>query len=158
MEEESMARKKPTPDDDIRSRFALTDRQTAALAALADGESVTAAAKRAGVSRQTVSEWKNRNPAFIAAFNGCTRDQMSQVHGRLVQLGPRAVEVLAGELDAGGDGATKAARDVLHLIQKLGPALIGSADPRVVEKEIEAGADEAFWSALFRLTDDRDDV
>ena len=94
-----MSKTNPTPKSDIHSRFALTEPQITALAMLVDGETVTAAAKHAGVSRQTVSEWKNRNPAFIAAFNGRTRDQTSQVHGRLVRLGPRAVEVLAGELD-----------------------------------------------------------
>jgi len=47
----------------------LTATQEQALLLLASGETVTRTAEAAGVSRQTCSEWVNRDPDFIAALN-----------------------------------------------------------------------------------------
>lgn len=152
-----MGRTKPTLDVDLQSRFTLTEPQATAVVALSEGATVTDAARQAGVTRQTVSEWKNRNPAFIAAYNGLVRNHVTQVHGQLVKLAPRAVEVLGQDLNGGGDAAARAARDILQWMHKLGPEVIGSADPLVIESELADAADHALMRALARLMDDGED-
>ena len=47
----------------------ISPAQEMAIAALIRGATVTDAATEAGVSRQTVSEWRNHDPEFIAALN-----------------------------------------------------------------------------------------
>jgi len=52
----------------------LTATQEKALLLLASGETVTATAEAVGVSRQTVSEWTNRDAEFIAALNSVRQE------------------------------------------------------------------------------------
>ena len=47
----------------------LTANQEQAILLLAKGETVTATAAAVGVTRQTVSEWRNRDADFRAELN-----------------------------------------------------------------------------------------
>ena len=61
----------------------LTATQEQALLLLASGETVTATADAVGVSRQTVSEWVNRDPDFIAALNRIRQETLDAGADRL---------------------------------------------------------------------------
>lgn len=78
----------------------LTGPQEVALAALVSGSSLTVAAERAGVSRQSVSAWCNHAPAFIAALRTARAELRAEQAGRLAALGARALGALDGLLDA----------------------------------------------------------
>ena len=58
--------------------------QERAISALLTGESVTAAAGRAGVSRQTVHRWLAEDPAFIAEYNQARREIAEAVVGAVL--------------------------------------------------------------------------
>ena len=64
----------------------LSQTQEIAIAALIRGATVTEAATEAGVSRQTVSEWKHHDPEFIAALNRSRYEVWHQVEDRLRTL------------------------------------------------------------------------
>lgn len=129
----------------------LTESQQHALSALLDGATVTEAAKAAGVRRQSVSNWRNRNPVFIAALNAAARDQLRHVHDSFRALAPAALAILAGELEAGGATASRAARDVLRMLEHIGPDTIGSTSPSVVRHELEDEEEAAFFAALLKV-------
>ena len=92
-------RRPGTPKDGVgahggtgrRRASGLTAAQTIALEALLRGATVTDAAKAAGVSRQTVSTWRNQDPLFIAAMNAAARDQLRETHTGLRALAPAAL-------------------------------------------------------------------
>lgn len=129
-------------------QFALSEAQINAIDVLADGGTVTEAARQAGVRRQTVSEWRNRNPAFVAALNGRVRDQLARTHTGLVRLAPRALEVLAADLEKDGAPASAAARDVLAWIDKIGQHALGSTDPAIINSRLSRAVDDAAMVAL----------
>ena len=129
----------------------LTEAQTIALEALLRGATVTDAAKAAGVSRQTVSTWRNQDPLFIAALNAAARDQLRETHTGLRALAPAALAILAQELEAGGETASRAARDVLRFLERIGPDTIGSASPVVVRSQMEDEEELAFLTSVMRM-------
>lgn len=57
----------------------LNDKQRIALEAELNGKSVAEAAKEAGVSRQTVSEWRNHDFEYRAARNAAAWDQLGDL-------------------------------------------------------------------------------
>lgn len=120
-------RAKATPDRP------LTAAQTVALDALLDGATVSEAAKRAGVTRQTCSEWKNHNPAFVAALTLAMRDRLSHAHSGIIGLVPQAVRVLEDDLEAGGERASQAARDILRFLEQVGPVDTSTSIPAPVD-------------------------
>jgi len=126
----------------------LTEAQERALESLLAGQSVTAAAERAGVSRQSVSTWKNRDPYFIAALNRTSRDRLRHAQDRLIGLAPAAIDALSNDLDAGGDRATRAARDILRALEKIPSDSLGPTDPDAIRTEQE---NEFMLNALMSL-------
>lgn len=105
--------KHPTPDT-------LTAAQSTALEALLAGASVTEAAKAAGVTRQTVSEWRNQHGAFMAALNAAAHDQLGHLATRVQALAPVAIDVLEADL-TGDDPALRrvAAKALLQYERQL---------------------------------------
>jgi hypothetical protein len=73
---------------------ALPVPQERAIAALLTGASVTAAAAKAGVARQTVHRWLSDDPAFIAAYNLARREIAEAVAQSLRVLSLQSVRVL----------------------------------------------------------------
>jgi hypothetical protein len=87
----------PMPHDILRrveTPPALPVPQEQALAALLTGATVTAAARRAGVARQTVHRWLSDDPAFIAEYNRARREMAEAVDQALRLLSAQAVKVL----------------------------------------------------------------
>ncbi|MDP9369274.1 MAG: hypothetical protein M3Q03_13535 [Chloroflexota bacterium] len=80
---------RPNPTDSPK----LTPRQSKAVMALLSGFTVAQAAKEAGVTRQTVSEWR-RLPHFKAALEAAERDGLSDLSNLLGQLSRNAAVVL----------------------------------------------------------------
>jgi hypothetical protein len=73
---------------------ALPVPQERALAALLTGATVTATARAAGVTRQTVHRWLSDDPAFIAAYNLSRRETGDAVQQNLRLLSAQAVKAL----------------------------------------------------------------
>jgi hypothetical protein len=73
---------------------ALPPQQEQAITALLAGASVTAAAEKAGVARQTVHRWLADDPAFIAEYNLGRREMAEAVDRALRVLSLQSLRVL----------------------------------------------------------------
>ena len=100
-----------TPPDD-----GLSPAQQNALLALLAGQTVTAAAKAAGVDRTTVHRWlrHSKHRAFRAALEEGRRELRRAMSARLLALLPKAADCLDAAL---AEGDSKAA---LALLKGLG--------------------------------------
>jgi len=85
----------------------LTAAQEQAILLLASGETVTATADAVGVSRQTVSEWVNRDPDFIATLNTLRQETLDAGADRLRNM----VEKALGAVEAGFDSEELSAKE-----------------------------------------------
>lgn len=127
----------PTHDSDAEKDPIdhLKPAQITALQALLAGETVTAAAEAAGVSRSAVSDWKNNDPYFIAAYRAAKSDTLARCRQQLVaQVVEPAREVVAQAVQ---DGDVTTARRVLKGLGVLDtePIESGITDPEVVRVE-----------------------
>ena len=98
----------------------LTAPQAAAVELVALGRNDTDTAKAAGVTRQTVNGWRNHDPAFVAAVNAKRRELWEETHARLRGLAVKALDVLAGALEADPATALPAAVQVLKALKIYG--------------------------------------
>jgi hypothetical protein len=136
-----MQRRKATEADTRNDELALSPKQLLAVDLLATGVSVTAAAEACAISRQTASEWTNRHHAFKAALNRRRQELWAESVDRARALVPKALDVLADELD--GEKRLAAA---IHIVKAVGmyglPPPSGPVDPmefEVQEKERRFG-------------------
>jgi hypothetical protein len=121
------------------TRRELTVAQLNAIDLLATGKTDQETAEAVGVSRQTVNGWRNANPHFQAALNRRRQDLWGVTVDQLRALLPRAVAVLAEELEL-GPGSARVAVDILRLAgldrtkapQKLDTFLVGPTDPAAI--------------------------
>jgi hypothetical protein len=72
----------------------ISPAQSLAMGVLVSGGSVTNAALRAGVARETVSRWLHHDPVFIAEMHNARAELASQTRCALEALGMQAVGVL----------------------------------------------------------------
>ncbi len=112
---------------------ALSPRQHLALRLLATGESACAAAEGAGVTPQTISEWR-KQPLFRAALAAMLYEADREALDALYILRSKAIERLAGVLDVPEPGAVmKAIQLVLEKTERPYLAAVAargaSADP-----------------------------
>ena len=115
---------KTTKPDKTRQ---LSQEQENALEHLLQGKSDAATAEAVGVSRQTVWEWRNRNPVFIAELNRRRFELWDEAQERMKTMANRALDVLETQLGCGDPkAALAAARFVLQ-----GTKLLGDTDLRV---------------------------
>jgi hypothetical protein len=124
----------------------LTSAQAIAVAALVSGSTVTEAAEKAGVSRETVSKWVNHSPAFIAEIQNQRAEFTAALRCELMSLGKQAVNVIRETLEKStGDGGFKdfmAAVKVLELIGAVGdkptePTTVHEVSLQIKEKQAE---------------------
>jgi len=132
---------------------ALTDEQLTVLRTLLDGASVTDAAIAGGVSRQTASEWKNRNPSFIAVLNAGRLDVWNHVEDRLRRVTGMAIDLLETEL---ANGNVSVARDVLRSAPKLNLNKVGPTSAQLVRNEIDDAEQALVMDQLMRAMADHD--
>ncbi len=121
------------------TRHELTVVQLNAVDLLVIGKTDQETAEAVGVTRQTVNGWRNQNPYFQAELNRQRQVLWGGAVDQLRALLPRAVAVLAEELDGGND-RVRVAVDLLRLggldrtkaPQKLDTFLVGPTDPEAV--------------------------
>jgi hypothetical protein len=116
---------------------ALTPAQSTALAALVQGQSVTAAARRAGVSPGTVRRWLADDPTFIAARNAALAECDDRPRAELAALGQKAVAILREAMNGHAEsGEVRAAVEVVRLLKINEPAPARATDPADAERTI----------------------
>jgi len=96
----------------------LSPEQVNALGLLLAGETDEATAQAVGVTRQTVWEWRSRNPEFIAELNRQRDSIWAAQSDRLRGLVGRAVDVLAGDLDSDDPKIKREA--AIHILKCVG--------------------------------------
>jgi HEAT repeat protein len=139
----------PTVPDKSRH---LTPTQEVAVALVLAGKTDGEAAEAAGVTRQTVWEWRHNHPTFIAEVNRRRKEVWGAAAERLRGLLGRAVEVLEEGLDAQDPRVRQRAASlvlqVLGLMEKRHWEPVGPTTPEEVEQEVErAAARRAAWDA-----------
>jgi hypothetical protein len=128
---------------DIIGRELTIDQQNA-VDLLIVGKTDQETAEAVGVTRQTVNVWRNGNPWFQAELNRRRQELWGVTVDQLRALLPRAVAVLAEELET-GEARARVAVDILRLAgldrtkapQKLDTFLVGPVDAAViVDREV----------------------
>jgi hypothetical protein len=120
-----------TKPDKIRQ---LSIEQENAVEHLLQGRSDRAAAEAAGVSRQTVWEWRNNDPLFIAELNRQRFEMWQEARERLKSLANRALDVVELQLDSGDPkSALAAAKYVLQGTRLLGETELRLGGPTTPE-------------------------
>jgi hypothetical protein len=99
----------------------LSIEQENAIDNLLQGKSDRATAEAVGVSRQTVWEWRNRNPVFIAELNRRRFELWDEAQERMKSLANLAIDVVELQLGSGDPkAALAAAKYVLQGTRLLG--------------------------------------
>jgi AcrR family transcriptional regulator len=86
-------------DSDTISNANLSPAQAQVIAALAQGRTVTDAARDAGIHRTTIHHWFRNEPLFKTAFQEAQREYSETMHDGMRELATRAVETLRNLLD-----------------------------------------------------------
>ena len=102
----------------------LSIEQANAIEHLLQGQSDRTVAEVVGVSRQTVSEWKNHDPLFIAELNRQRSEMWREARERMKSLANRALDVVELHLDSDDPKAALAAAK--YVLQ--GTRLLGDTD------------------------------
>jgi hypothetical protein len=93
----------PDSDDGPELEVSLTPAQRIALECLFDGQSVSAAAKSACVSRQTVSRWIRASVDFKTVYEAWHREIQKNVKDRLAAIGDAAMDNITDAIRMHGD-------------------------------------------------------
>src|SRR5262249_13585005 len=144
-EVQAMARELSRIDAHEPEAPALTPAQCRAVAALAGGSTVTAAAAAAGVSRPTVYAWLDQSGAFVAALNRARAEQLEAIRGELRGLATAAVRTLRTLVESAEAPAAvrlKAALAVLAAVGADRPEPIGPTDPEMTALAQRERADD----------------
>jgi hypothetical protein len=123
----------------------LSVQQENAVDALVSGKNDAETAAIVGVDRTTVNRWRLYSPAFQAALNARRVEVWSVGSIRMQGLIPKALDVLAEELDKpDSPNRLKAALELLRLVPPEGlfltpgSPLIGPTDPdEIVRRRVE---------------------
>ena len=127
---------KVTKPDKIRQ---LSIEQANALEHLLQGQSDRAVAEVVGVARQTIWEWRNHDPLFIAELNRQRSELWMEAHQRLKSLANRALDVVVLHLDSDDPKASlAAAKYVLQGTRLLGESDLPKGGPTTPEGVIMA--------------------
>ena len=102
----------------------LSIEQANALEHLLQGKSDRVVSEVVGVSRQTVWEWRNNDPLFIAELNRQRSEMWQEARERLKSLANRALDVV--ELHLGSDDPKAALGAAKYILQ--GTRLLGDTD------------------------------
>jgi hypothetical protein len=125
-----------TNPDKIRQ---LSLEQMNSIEHLLQGKSDRAVAEAVGVSRQTVSEWKNHDVLYIAELNKQRFELWREAHQRLKSLANRALDVVEMQLDSDDPKAALAAsRYILQGTRLLGDTDLPKSGPTTPEEVIMA--------------------
>ena len=98
----------------------LTATQEQALLLLASGETVTRTAEVVGVSRQTCSEWVNRDPDFIATLNTLRQETLDAGADRLRNMVGAALDAVEAGMNSEELSAKDRASLGMALLKQVG--------------------------------------
>ena len=112
--------------------YTLEADQLAALDLLLAGKSVTEAAAVVGVVRETVSRWRNTDPAFQAAYNAALQSAYEGATARLLEVRGKALDRLATLLDSEDEATALKAAAALLRVPVVEPK--GRTDPAAIER------------------------
>jgi hypothetical protein len=117
----------------------LSIEQQNAIEHLLQGQSDRAVAEAVDVSRQTIWEWRNNDPLFVAELNRQRSEMWREARERLKSLANRALDVVELQLDS-SDPRTSlaAAKYVLQGTQLLGETDLHIGGPTTPEGVIMA--------------------
>jgi len=117
----------------------LSIEQANALEHLLQGQSDRAVAEAVGVARQTIWEWRNNDPLFIAELNRQRSEMWTEARERLKSLANRALDVVELHLDSDDPKASlAAAKYILQGTRLLGETDLPSSGPTTPEGVIMA--------------------
>ena len=117
----------------------LSIEQANALEHLLQGQSDRAVAEAVGVARQTIWEWRNHDPLFIAELNRQKSEMWREARERLKSLANRALDVVELHLDSDDPKASlAAAKYVLQGTRLLGDTDLPKGGPTTPEGVIMA--------------------
>ena len=116
----------------LRSQSSLSIIQCRALEQLMTGQSMSAAARGAGVARATLYRWLNEDADFRAAHNAWQKDTMAAARSSILALTEPAIRAVAAALEAGD---AKIGMTLLKSVGLLTPPAPGSTDAEDVKKE-----------------------
>ena len=109
----------------------LNPAQTKALAVMLAGGTVTVAAERAGVARETVHRWL-REPLFLAELNDGKAEMMAKVRADLRSTAVEAAKFLLEAITSEYSNKTLKLKVSLAVLKMVGadtPEPIGPTDP-----------------------------
>jgi hypothetical protein len=135
-----MTRRNPTKPD--TPDWSLSEQQLTAVALIISGKNFQETADAIGVTRPTVSQWANHHAGFQAELNKCRQELWADLVDHLRSLAPKAVQVLARELD--GDTPMPAALAILRACGLANGPLVpsGPTDAETIAAELALKADE----------------
>ena len=136
-----------TDEHDLEA--ALSAAQSLALTRLLAGETVTEAARAAGVDRTTVHRWLREDFSFQASLNRGKREIRQAIQARLLQIAHEAVGTVESAVQ---DGDVKSALATLKGLGVLSGrcVAIGSEDAETLREEAELSAKQAAQDRLMR--------
>ncbi len=124
-----------------RTHWTLPSKQRKAVTALLTEPDTTAAAKAAGVSRDTLYRWL-AEPAFQAALRDAEANAIAAVSRALVRLAERAAATLDGAMtDPAAASSTKVRAADIVLARLLQVRELVALETRVAELEARYAAD-----------------
>lgn len=127
---------KTTKSDKIRQ---LSQEQMNAIEHLLQGKSDAATAEAVGVARQTIWEWRNRSPVFIAELNSRRYELWDEARERLKALANRSLDVIERNLDSEDPKASLMAAQYVLKSTKLSDKIPTSIGPTTPEDVILEG-------------------
>ncbi len=132
LSEETDAVEEPTNPDNIRQ---LSQEQMNAIDSLLKGQSDRTAAEAVGVNRQTIWDWRDNDPLFIAELNRQRVELWSEARERLKSLANRALDVVEQQLNSDDPkAALAAAKYVLQGTRLLGDTDLSIKGPTTPEE------------------------
>ena len=127
-----------TTTETDKTRHSLSIEQANAVDLLLQGQTDQAVADQVGVTRQTVTTWRNGHAGFIAELNRRRQEVWGGQTERLRGLVARAVDILAEDLEAEDPRLRQGA--AIHVLKSVGlyganlkPT--GQTDPEAIEAE-----------------------
>jgi hypothetical protein len=114
--------------------MSLTEPQRTAIIKLTSGETRSAAAIAAGVTRTTLYRWLNHDPAFQAAYNAWQKDLVTTAQGQLLAASQEAIGVVVGSIRKGNANLAWKLLQSLGLTKAVTP---GSTDVRALQRKAE---------------------
>lgn len=115
------------------NKYQLTSHQTQALDLLLAGRTITQAAEEVGITRETLSRWRNHDPAFQAAYNAALRSAWEACQSKLLEKRVHALDELAELIDSENDALALRACKALLKLKAVYPG--GTIDPEEIDHE-----------------------